>query len=125
MRQIIFQDGRIFDVSDAYPVDIEPSVFAKRFRVRGEQRETLRLTLAASYADIAAAFVDGASYVLRVPAEDGGFEDYDKSDYCVAGDIVDHRDGRVTVYMGQKTEGETLAEEYAQLLFETLTGGEY
>lgn len=28
---------------------------------------------------------------------------YDNSDYCVAGDITDHRDGTVTVKMGRLT----------------------
>lgn len=123
--QIIFSNGTTFETSESYPIDIEPSVFSKRFTVRGEKRETLRLTLNADYADVAVSFVDGAEFLLRSPAENGGCEDYDKSDYCVAGDIVDHRDGRVTVYMGQKTESEIVAEEYARLLFETLTGGEY
>ena len=35
----------------------------------------------------------------------------DMSDYCVAGDIVDTRDGNVTVYMGRKTEVEKLREQ--------------
>ena len=33
------------------------------------------------------------------------------SDYCVAGDVVDTRDGNVTVYMGRKTEVEKLREQ--------------
>lgn len=31
-------------------------------------------------------------------------ESQDLSEYCVPGDIVDHRDGSVSVYMGKKTE---------------------
>lgn len=34
----------------------------------------------------------------------------DMSDFCVAGSVVDNRDGTVTVKMGKKTEGEMLAE---------------
>jgi len=28
----------------------------------------------------------------------------DLSDYCIAGDVVDHRDGNITVYMGKMTD---------------------
>ena len=31
---------------------------------------------------------------------------FDNSDYCLAGDITDHRDGRITVKMGALTEVE-------------------
>lgn len=31
-------------------------------------------------------------------------EEYDNSDYCLAGDITDHRDGTVTVKMGKYTD---------------------
>lgn len=37
-------------------------------------------------------------------------EEYDNSDYCVAGSITDNRDGTVTVKMGKETAEEILAE---------------
>lgn len=37
-------------------------------------------------------------------------EEFDNSDYCVAGDITDHRDGTVSVKMGKATELETALE---------------
>ena len=37
-------------------------------------------------------------------------EIYDNSDYCIAGDITDHRDGTVSVKMGKITDAEALAE---------------
>jgi hypothetical protein len=37
-------------------------------------------------------------------------EEYDNSEYCVAGHITDNRDGTVTVKMGKKTDGEMQAE---------------
>ena len=66
-----------------------------------------------------AAFVDGISYRQEwqsaVIAEDGTqtteTQVRDLSDYCVAGDVVDTRDGNVTVYMGRKTEVEKLREQ--------------
>lgn len=43
---------------------------------------------------------------------------HDLSAFCVAGDIVDHRDGTFTVYMGKKTETEELEEELAAAMLE-------
>ena len=37
-------------------------------------------------------------------------EEIDMSDYCIAGDITDHRDGRVSIKMGRKTDEEQLKE---------------
>lgn len=34
--------------------------------------------------------------------------EYDNSEYCVAGDITDHRDGTITAKMGKYTEIETI-----------------
>jgi hypothetical protein len=36
-------------------------------------------------------------------------EVYDNSEYCVSGDIIDHRDGTVSVKMGKPTDAELLA----------------
>lgn len=35
-------------------------------------------------------------------------ESYDNSEYCIAGDIINHRDGTVTVKMGKPTAEELL-----------------
>lgn len=37
-------------------------------------------------------------------------EEFDNSDYCVAGSVADNRNGTVTVKMGKKTDAEMLAE---------------
>lgn len=131
MNKIIFRDGREFEVTD-YPVEIEPPIFAKKIAVDGANRDYLRITVNAAYADVAASFTDGAQYSIRQydHAEDGSkletYTDFDKSEYSVAGEIVDHRDGRVSVYMSKPTEHElqirALEEENAALLFENLTG---
>ena len=68
---------------------------------------------------VKAAFVDGITYRQQwesaIIAEDGTqtteTQTRDLSDYCVAGDVVDTRDGNVTVYMGRKTEVEKLREQ--------------
>ena len=36
-------------------------------------------------------------------------KEYDNSDYCIAGDIIDHRDGTVSVKMGKPTAEELLS----------------
>lgn len=36
-------------------------------------------------------------------------ESYDNSDFCVTGDIIDHRDGTITIKMGKPTAEELLA----------------
>ena len=44
-------------------------------------------------------------------------EEYDNSDYCMAGDVTVHRDGTVTVKMGKPT-----AEELYNILKEAVEG---
>ena len=83
-------------------------------------RESRSVTVEMTHAEAAALFVDGlswsevtppVSYInatgepVTVPERET-----DRSDYCVAGIITDHRDGKVTVKMGKKTDGEMLAE---------------
>lgn len=109
-------------------------------------REWRKITVTGTAADVKAAFVDGVIYseewdsMTRVPVLDGQgapvldaqgqptytesttVETRDLSDYTIAGDVVDTRDGNVTVYMGRKTPMELLIEENAALLFENLTG---
>ena len=34
--------------------------------------------------------------------------EYDKSNYCLSGDVVDHRNGTISVFMGEKTSEEEL-----------------
>lgn len=45
-------------------------------------------------------------------------EEYDNSEYCVAGSITDHRNGTVTVKMGKPTEVETLQKQLANAVTE-------
>ena len=131
MNKIIFPDGNTFDVAP-YPIDIEPSILDKRNVYKNEQREMLRITVSSTYADVAQYFVDDATFSIRqFDVDENGNEletytDYEKTDYVIAGDIIDHRDGRITVYMCKKTkhelEIESLEAENAELLFNVLTG---
>lgn len=82
-------------------------------------REWKSIAVIGTADDVKAAFVDGITYHQQwesaVIAEDGTqtteIQTRDLSDYCVAGDVVDTRDGNVTVYMGRKTEVEKLREQ--------------
>ena len=87
-------------------------------------RESKAVTLTISYAAAAALFVDGLAWSIvqreQVPKlneegqETGQTEEYvqewDNSDYCVAGSITDNRDGTCTCKMGKKTASDLLAE---------------
>lgn len=82
-------------------------------------REWKAISVVGTADEVKAAFVDGITYRQQwesaVIAEDGTqtteTQTRDMSDYCVAGDVVDTRDGNVTVYMGRKTEVEKLREQ--------------
>lgn len=82
-------------------------------------REWKSIAVVGTADEVKAAFVDGITYRQQwesaIIAEDGtqttATQTRDLSDYCVAGDVVDTRDGNVTVYMGRKTEVEKLREQ--------------
>lgn len=115
MNKIVFSDGKMFDTA-AYPVELEPPIIAKKIAENGANQDYLRITLSATYADVLAYFVDNATYAIRQfdIGESGEeletYTDFDWSDYSDAGEIVDHRDGRVTVYMAKPNEQEQVAE---------------
>ena len=87
-----------------YPADVT----GRRVDAAWSGRESKEITLSMPYADAAALFVNGASWsiVLDVERADGTTvqETYDNSDFSIAGDLTDHRDGTVTVKMGKPTE---------------------
>ena len=82
-------------------------------------REWKSIAVIGTADEVKAAFVDCITYRQQwesaIIAEDGTqtteTQTRDLSDYCVAGDVVDTRDGNVTVYMGRKTEVEKLREQ--------------
>lgn len=112
MNQIVFKDGKTF-TSVEYPIETEPCIFSKKILTDGINRDFLRITVLASYADVNQYFVDNTEYSIRqFDLDNEGKEletytDYDWSEYSVAGDIVDHRDGKITVYMSKPVAYET------------------
>lgn len=91
-----------------------------------DNRESKSITLEMTYAEAIKLFVDGLVWSIvqreEVPTYDEngvqtGTEtietEFDNSEYNLAGDITDHRDGRITVKMGKLTE---LEEAYEIML---------
>jgi hypothetical protein len=77
-------------------------------RIGGADRQAMDFNVTASYADVSSLFVDGAVYSDEVTVDDA-VQSTDLSEYCLAGKIIDNRDGTFTVSMGQKTAEELAA----------------
>ena len=96
-----------------YPATINGSMKDRLWN----DRESKAITLAMDYATALALFVDGLAWSIVMDIEqmqeDGSViiaqEEYDNSDYDVAGPITDNRNGTVTVKMGKVTAQELLA----------------
>ena len=91
-----------------------------------DNRESKAITLEMSYEEAAALFVDGLVWSIVQQAEVPTYDDngrqvgtemqeteWDNSDFSLAGDITDHRDGTITAKMGKLTE---LEEAYEIML---------
>ncbi len=104
-----------------------PAIFNGRMKDNEwDDRESKAITLEMDYTTASALFVDGLAWSIfaqeEVPVynEDGEQVDtemreneYDNSDFCLAGDIIDHRDGTMTIKMGKLTD---LEEAYEIML---------
>ena len=88
-------------------------------------RDSKSITLESSYEEITSIFtndtqwniVQDAQKLVDIINEETGEitqewrnipEIFDNSEYCIAGDIIDHRNGKVTVKMGKPTSEELL-----------------
>ena len=91
-------------------------------------RASKSITLAMDYATAMDTFADDVPWSILYQGPDyydqetketvtPEVEEYDNSDYCMAGDVTDHRDGTVTVKMGKPT-----AEELYNILKEAVEG---
>lgn len=79
-------------------------------------RASKTITLEMDYATANELFVDGVEWSI---VDDENTE-YDNSDYCLAGDITDHRDGALSVKMGKMTD----LEEVLEAMYGALDVGE-
>lgn len=59
-----------------------------------------------TYAEAVELFRDGVAWSII-----DGDQEWDNSEYSVAGDITDHRDGSITIKMGKPTDLELAYEE--------------
>ena len=106
-----------------YPASIAGRMADRDWDGRASKSVTLTMTHAAAMQ----LFVDGLSWsivqrdTVPVYGTDGNptgateeqVQEWDNSDYCVAGSIADNRDGTITAKMGKKTEVELLRETSA------------
>ena len=76
-----------------------------------DRRSSKAITLEMDYATANAMFVNGLKWSI-ISADEPEIE-WDNSEYCVAGDLIDHRDGTITAKMGKLTE---LEEAYEIML---------
>ena len=108
--------------SKLYPATVNGKMLDREW----DDRESKAITTEMDYATANALFVDGVEWSIVeqievvVYAESGeqtGTEmqetEWDNSEFCLAGDLTDHRDGTVTAKMGKLTE---LEEAYEILL---------
>lgn len=100
-----------------YPADIAGKIPDREW----DNRKSKAITLEITYAEAAQLFVDGLSWSIvkrdTVPVYDESgnptgemteqVQEWDNSDFCVAGSITDNRDGTCTCKMGKKTQLET------------------
>ena len=93
------------------------SINGKIVDAEWDGRSSKAVTLEMLHGDAVETFSDGAAWsIVQDVEDDGGVirqEEWDNSDYSVAGDVTDHRDGTVTVKMGRPTD----LEEAYELLY--------
>lgn len=96
-------------------------------------RESKTITLEMAYADAIDLFVDGLAWSILMDVEqeqeDGSIvtvqEEYDNSEYSMAGSITDNRDGTLAVKMGKPTQIETLESQITGTITEAELNNAY
>ena len=96
-------------------------------------RESKTITLEMAYADAIALFVNGLAWSILMDVEqeqeDGSIvtvqEEYDNSEYSMAGSITDNRDGTLSVKMGKPTQIETLESQITGTITEAELNNAY
>lgn len=92
-------------------------------------RDTKTITLTMTHAEVAALLPDNTPWSIvqrdTVPKYDSDGQptgeteeivnEYDNSEYSLAGEITDYRDGTVSIKMGKPTEAETLRAQLAEI----------
>ena len=91
-----------------YPASIETITVDRTWDRRSSK--IIRLTMTANEAS--QIFIDDVSWSIVERYEEENEQiiqnEYDNSEFCIAGDIIDHRNGEVSVKMGKLTDNEAL-----------------
>lgn len=100
-----------------YPVQVSGRIVDRDW----DGRESKLITLTMTHDEAVNIFVDDTPWyiteevIAEVAKEETGetveettYIDYDNSEYCLSGDITDHRDGTITVKMGKYTDIEKI-----------------
>lgn len=75
-------------------------------------RESKSITLEMEYNTAIELFVDDTQWtIVYTDDETGESQEYDDSEFCIAGPITDNRDGTLTIKMGKFTNEELLLME--------------
>lgn len=114
-----------------YPAEIN----GRMIDTEWDNRESKAITLEMDYATAVETFVDGIAWSIvqteELPVyeknEEGEVvqvgteihqQEYDNSDFIVAGDIADHRNGSITAKMGKPTQTEILEQQLENAITE-------
>lgn len=89
-----------------YPAEIRGKVRDMEW----DDRESKAITLEMTYEEAMEIFSNDTPWSIIWKSGDEKEEEYDNSDFCVAGPVTDNRNGTVTVKMGKITDAEALAE---------------
>lgn len=101
--------------SQTYPAE----VFGTMRDINWNNRESKSIKLEMNYNDAISLFVDNIkwSIIYQAPSYTSPeteeevtpkSEEYDNSEFCLVGDITDHRNGYITVKMGKLTSDDML-----------------
>lgn len=125
--RIVFADGTTFQQPEQAKAVVSPLRSGREWR---------QIAVTGTVEAVKAAFTDGASYyqawdsletVVDPETEETTTQTVehtrDLSEWSVAGEVVDHRDGTCTVLMGKPTETELLQAQLAAMPdYDTLAG---
>lgn len=75
-----------------------------------DNRSVKTITLKISYTEANSIFVNGVEWFIQQEDENTELVEFDNSEYSLAGDIIDHRDGTITIKMGKPTDLENALE---------------
>lgn len=112
-----------------YPAVINGKIIDREWN----DRESKTINIEMAYADAIALFVDGLAWSILMDVEqeqeDGSVvtvqEEYDNSEYSLAGSITDNRDGTLAVKMGKPTQIETLESQITGTITEAELNNAY